>query len=43
MAIRTRSCSASSAALAEHERVLMAIDRETRGGCLWLAAAGQAN
>ena len=34
---------ASAAELAEHERVLMAIDRETRGGCLWLAAAGQAN
>jgi len=34
---------ASAAELADHERVLAAIDRETRGGCLWLAATAQAN
>ena len=33
---------ASAAELADHERVLAAIDRETRGGCLWLAATDQA-
>ena len=27
--------------LADHERVLAVINRETRGGCLWLAAIGQ--
>jgi len=32
---------ASAAELADHERVLATIDRETRGGCLWLAAAAQ--
>jgi DNA polymerase III subunit epsilon len=32
---------ASAAELAEHERVLAAIDKETKGGCLWLAAATQ--
>ena len=32
---------ASAAELADHERVLAAIDGETRGGCLWLAAAAQ--
>ena len=34
---------ASATELADHERLLAAIDRETKGGCLWLAAAGQAN
>jgi DNA polymerase-3 subunit epsilon len=33
---------ASAAELADHERVLAAIDRDTRGGCLWLAATDQA-
>ena len=33
---------ASAAELAHHERVLAAIDRDTRGGCLWLAATDQA-
>ena len=28
---------ASDAEIADHERVLAAIDKETRGGCLWLA------
>ncbi len=28
---------ASEAEIADHERVLAAIDKETRGGCLWLA------
>ena len=28
--------------LADHQRVLAAIDKETRGGCLWLATADQA-
>lgn len=27
--------------LAEHERLLAAIDKETKGGCIWLAAASQ--
>lgn len=27
--------------LADHQRVLAAIDKETRGGCLWLATADQ--
>jgi DNA polymerase-3 subunit epsilon len=33
---------ASAAERADHERVLAAIDRETRGGCLWLAATDPA-
>jgi hypothetical protein len=33
---------ASAAELADHERVLAAIDRESRGGCLWLAATDPA-
>jgi DNA polymerase-3 subunit epsilon len=32
---------ASAEELGEHQRVLEAIDKETRGGCLWLAAAAQ--
>jgi DNA polymerase-3 subunit epsilon len=28
---------ASTEELAEHQRVLAAIDKETKGGCLWLA------
>ena len=28
---------ASDAEIADHQRVLAAIDKETRGGCLWLA------
>ena len=32
---------ASAAEIADHERVLAAIDKETKGGCLWLAAAAQ--
>lgn len=32
---------ASAEEIADHERVLAAIDKETKGGCLWLAAAAQ--
>jgi DNA polymerase-3 subunit epsilon len=31
----------STEELAEHERLLAAIDKETKGGCLWLAATGR--
>ena len=32
---------ASEEEIADHQRVLAAIDKETRGGCLWLAAESQ--
>ena len=33
---------ASEAEMADHARVLAAIDKETKGGCLWLAEQAQA-